>query len=150
MAECVFQMCFGNKRHCSLEHADLAAVKCEELCLARGSLFFVFFLADYFQSTPKSTQRELPTVDDAIRVWTGLHDRFYFHLNRHIGEWRATDREARTDELGQVLEDGNLRPYDGWGRPPVGGPINIGNKLNIQSVLVNVTVFEQCSIMRYM
>ena len=103
-------------------------------------IFSFFFLADYFQSTPKSTQRELPTVDDAMRVWTGLHNRFYFHLNRHIGELRANDRGTRTDELGQVLEGGNLRPYEGWGRRPVGGPINVGNKPNIQSVLVNVTV----------
>ena len=104
-------MCFGKKRHCSLEHADLAAVKCEELCLARGLSFFRFLcLANYFQSTQKSTQREIPSVDDAIRVWAGLHDRFNFSLNQQVDQWRVKKRVTtnRTDELGQT-KDGNLR-----------------------------------------
>ena len=81
-------------------------------CVWHGGCHFFRFLclANYFQSTQKSTQREIPSVDDAIRVWAGLHDRFNSSLNQQVDQWRVKKRVTtnRTDELGQT-KDGNLR-----------------------------------------
>lgn len=71
----------------------------------------------------KSTEREIPSVDDAIKVWAALHDNFYFNIEHYTG--RINSSSSNSDVL---LETTEKRLHS-----EMKGP-------NLKSLLVNVKV----------
>ena len=88
-------------------------------------MIFIFFRQkSHFKSILKSTQREIPSVDDAIEVWATLHDRFYFNIEQYTGRINASS--FHSDVLLESTENRRL-----------GGEIN---GPNLKGLLVNVKV----------
>lgn len=71
----------------------------------------------------KSTEREIPSVDDAIKVWAALHDHFYFNIEHYTGRINSSSYDSDV-----LLETTEKRLHS-----EMKGP-------NLKSLLVNVKV----------